>query len=184
MSGRGLLGGAATGMLLVALTGCVAAPPLPTTTAPPLTEGDGVPTPVSAPLVEVVVLQPGETFASTCADAPLTSDDPAVLYCPTDGASGTRVAPAEAMLAAWTGLAPGMQGLPAGDFSAGFALAHGFARHVADELARQFEIPAPTEESDAVRVADCFAGVWSWSADDRGLLEAGDIGECIDAYWR
>lgn len=99
---------------------------------------------LSAPLVEVVVLQPEETFASTCADAPLTSDDPAVLYCPTDGASGTLVARAEAMLAAWTGLAPGMQGLPAGDFSAGFALAHGFARHVA----------------------------------------AGDIGECIDAYWR
>jgi uncharacterized protein len=214
VTARTPFGGAAVGMLLLAVTACAgpAPEPLPTTTAAPLEVGDGVPAPaptladvdtlvravvadaeaywsaefaatgLAAPQVDVVVLQPGDTFTSGCSwdTEPLVlgSDSLTAIYCTADGASGTIIVPAEPMLGIWTGDAEGMTGA-AGDFAVGFVVGHEFGHHIADELAQQLGRPAPSTPAADEFLADCFAGVWTFDADGRGMLEAGDLEEAL-----
>lgn len=77
-----------------------------------------------------------------------------------------------------------------GDFAQAYVVAHEFGHHVQNELGistwvREQQSLNPSRRNDfSVRLelqADCLAGVWAASAEERGLLERGDTTEALDA---
>jgi predicted metalloprotease len=77
-----------------------------------------------------------------------------------------------------------------GDFAQAYVLAHEVGHHVQDTLGlearlRSAQRRAPSQEKAlSVRFelqADCFAGVWAHSTQQRKLLEAGDVEEALGA---
>ena len=77
----------------------------------------------------------------------------------------------------------------AGDFAQAYVIAHEVGHHVQDltgvlDQARRAQASASAEEGNAIQVrvelqADCYAGVWA--ANDRNLLEPGDVEEGMRA---
>ena len=81
-------------------------------------------------------------------------------------------------------------GASSGDFAQAYVVAHEFGHHVQGELGisawvRQQQQANPGLRNDySVRLelqADCLAGVWARSAEERGLLDRGDIAEALSA---
>jgi len=74
-----------------------------------------------------------------------------------------------------------------GDFARAYVIAHEVGHHIQNQanlLGRAQGPDAVGPAGNAVRVelqADCLAGVWAASANERGLLEVGDIEEGINA---
>jgi len=77
-----------------------------------------------------------------------------------------------------------------GDFAQAYVVAHEFGHHVQGELGisawvRQQQQRDPRQKnafSVALELqADCLAGVWARSAEERGLLDRGDIAEALSA---
>ncbi len=77
-----------------------------------------------------------------------------------------------------------------GDFAQAYVIAHEVGHHVQNQLGvssevRQRQQANPDQANDlSVRVelqADCFAGVWGWSALEEGLVEDGDLAEAMEA---
>ena len=77
-----------------------------------------------------------------------------------------------------------------GDFAQAYVVAHEIGHHVQNVLGverrvRQGQARDPAAENDiSVRMelqADCFAGVWAHSTNQRRLLEAGDVEEAMRA---
>ena len=77
-----------------------------------------------------------------------------------------------------------------GDFAQAYVLAHELGHHVqhllgTDTRVRQIEQANPSEANQlSVRVelqADCYAGVWAHSTDQRRMLEQGDVDEALNA---
>ena len=78
-----------------------------------------------------------------------------------------------------------------GDFARVYVLAHELGHHVQNLLGtstqvRQAQSGSSTEEANELSVrlelqADCYAGIWGHSAQERGLIEPGDIEEGLDA---
>jgi predicted metalloprotease len=77
-----------------------------------------------------------------------------------------------------------------GEFAQAYVLAHEIGHHVQKLLgiesrARQLQAQNPSQENQvSVRMelqADCFAGVWAHSTQQRGLLEAGDVDSALGA---
>jgi uncharacterized protein len=77
-----------------------------------------------------------------------------------------------------------------GDFAQAYVIAHELGHHVQhlqgiDERVRQFQRGNPDVANQmSVRMelqADCYAGVWAHSANQRGKLESGDIQEGLGA---
>jgi len=77
-----------------------------------------------------------------------------------------------------------------GDFARVYVLAHELGHHVQNLVGtsaqvRQEQQADPSSANDlSVRLelqADCYAGVWGSSAQDRGLIEPGDIAEGLGA---
>ena len=77
-----------------------------------------------------------------------------------------------------------------GDFAQAYVLAHEIGHHVqhllgVDERVRRIQQSDPRIANElSVRMelqADCYAGVWAHSANDRGKLEAGDMQEGLGA---
>jgi len=77
-----------------------------------------------------------------------------------------------------------------GDFAQAYVLAHELGHHVQhllgiDERMRQEQEERPDLRNDlSVRLelqADCFAGVWGHSTEQRNILEAGDADEALHA---
>ena len=77
-----------------------------------------------------------------------------------------------------------------GDFAQAYVVAHEIGHHVQNVLGverrvRQGQAQNPAAENDiSVRMelqADCFAGVWAHSTNQRRLLEAGDVEEAMRA---
>ena len=77
-----------------------------------------------------------------------------------------------------------------GDFARVYVLAHELGHHVQNllgdnERVRQEQAADPGRANElSVRLelqADCYAGVWGHSAQDRGLIEPGDLEEGLDA---
>lgn len=71
----------------------------------------------------------------------------------------------------------------AGDFAEAYVIAHEIGHHVQNQLGltRAAERGA---EGTSVRIelqADCFAGIWARSTQQRGLLEPGDVDEALRA---
>jgi uncharacterized protein len=77
-----------------------------------------------------------------------------------------------------------------GDLAAQYIVAHEYGHHVQNLLgisdeAAQAQAARPAE-ANAISVAlelqaDCFAGAWARSADDRGLLDQGEVNEALNA---
>lgn len=77
-----------------------------------------------------------------------------------------------------------------GDFAQAYVVAHEFGHHVQNELGistwvRQEQQANPQQKNDysvALELqADCLAGVWALSAQQRGMLDRGDIAEALSA---
>ena len=77
-----------------------------------------------------------------------------------------------------------------GDFAQAYVLAHELGHHVqhllgTDARVRQLQESNPSEANQlSVRVelqADCYAGVWAHSTDQRRLLSSGDVDEALNA---
>lgn len=77
-----------------------------------------------------------------------------------------------------------------GDFAQAYVLAHELGHHVqhllgTDARVRQIEQSNPSEANQlSVRLelqADCYAGVWAHSTDQRRILEQGDVDEALNA---
>ena len=77
-----------------------------------------------------------------------------------------------------------------GDFAQAYVIAHEVGHHVqhlrgtSDEVHRLQRSDPEQANPLSVRLelqADCYAGVWGSSAQDRGLIEPGDIDEGLDA---
>lgn len=78
----------------------------------------------------------------------------------------------------------------AGDFAQAYVLAHELGHHVqhllgTDAKVRQAQESNPSADNElSVRLelqADCYAGVWAHSTDQRKLLSAGDVDEALNA---
>jgi hypothetical protein len=77
-----------------------------------------------------------------------------------------------------------------GDLAAQYIVAHEYGHHVQNltgvsDQVRQAQAAQP-DRANAYSVAlelqaDCFAGAWARSAEDRGLLEPGDLEEALNA---
>ncbi|MCO5730370.1 neutral zinc metallopeptidase [Rhizobium sp. SSA_523] len=78
-----------------------------------------------------------------------------------------------------------------GDFAQAYVIAHEVGHHVQNligVLPKFNEMRRTMSEADANRMsvrvelqADCFAGVWGKSTEQRGLLEQGDLDEALNA---
>ena len=77
-----------------------------------------------------------------------------------------------------------------GDFAQAYVLAHELGHHVQNLLGISTKVrraqQAEPSEANALSVrlelqADCFAGVWGHSTDQRGILEKGDVEEGLAA---
>jgi predicted metalloprotease len=77
-----------------------------------------------------------------------------------------------------------------GDFAQAYVIAHEIGHHIQTlrgTSERVHKAPRSQQEGAgglSVRLelqADCFAGVWAFSSNQRGLLEAGDIDEALGA---
>ncbi len=77
-----------------------------------------------------------------------------------------------------------------GDFAQAYVLAHELGHHVqhlvgTDARVRQLQESNPSSANElSVRLelqADCFAGVWAHSTDQRKLLQQGDVDEALNA---
>jgi hypothetical protein len=78
-----------------------------------------------------------------------------------------------------------------GDFAQAYVIAHEVGHHVQtllgiEDQVRQAQQQASQRDANALSVmmelqADCFAGVWAHEANQRGLLEVGDVEEALNA---
>jgi len=77
-----------------------------------------------------------------------------------------------------------------GDFARAYVIAHELGHHVqhllgTDARVRQLQEARPSEANQlSVRLelqADCYAGVWGHSTDQRQMLERGDVDEALSA---
>jgi uncharacterized protein len=72
-----------------------------------------------------------------------------------------------------------------GDFAQAYVIAHEVGHHVQNLIgAMQNSVPGETQNQQSVRVelqADCFAGVWGYSARDTLAIDQTDLGEAIVA---
>jgi len=77
-----------------------------------------------------------------------------------------------------------------GEFAQAYVIAHEYGHHVQDLLGIEARVRQAQEEhpqkQNALSVAlelqaDCFAGIWANSTEQRHLLEAGDIDEALGA---
>jgi predicted metalloprotease len=68
-----------------------------------------------------------------------------------------------------------------GDFAQAYVIAHEVGHHVQNVLNLMERVE---NREDSIRLelqADCFAGVWGYTAEKRGLLDPGDVQEGLDA---
>jgi predicted metalloprotease len=78
-----------------------------------------------------------------------------------------------------------------GDFAQAYVIAHEVGHHVQNQLGimeqvRRAQIGLDQVDANRLSVmqelqADCFAGVWGYSANQEGILEQGDVEEALNA---
>ncbi|EFL91043.1 neutral zinc metallopeptidase [Ahrensia sp. R2A130] len=78
-----------------------------------------------------------------------------------------------------------------GDFAQAYVIAHEVGHHVQNVIGvlpkfnrQRGQMSKEAANAMSVRVelqADCFAGIWAYYTDQKGLLEAGDIDEALNA---
>lgn len=140
------------------------------------------------PYVTYVIVEPGEEYVSACDDSTtITSDFANAFYCSADennGEPGAIWLPLETFTQMWNGDIFGRQSAEAGDFAAAVVVAHEFGHHIQDELRTQFRLPQIEDGNgdkivERELIADCFAGVWAYSAYEDGELEDNDLDEAV-----
>ncbi len=67
-----------------------------------------------------------------------------------------------------------------GDFAQAYVIGHELGHHV-QNLYGRLDSGSNKESIEVELQADCLAGVWARDAEKRGLLEAGDLAEALDA---
>lgn len=126
------------------------------------------------PMVGYQLIDPGQSFTSTCRDQgkalAVKSDHPNAFFCATDsviGSDGRRyqglvILPVLTFQKMWQGDVFGRQSQPINDndFAAAFIVAHEFGHHVQDELAKQEPSMRRLTGDNPELIADCFAGIW------------------------
>ena len=73
-----------------------------------------------------------------------------------------------------------------GDFAQAYVIAHEIGHHVQNVLGTDERVKSDRRGADSASVrlelqADCYAGVWAKAAEQRNLLETGDIDEALGA---
>jgi uncharacterized protein len=73
-----------------------------------------------------------------------------------------------------------------GEFAQAYVLAHEIGHHVQNILGIERRVGANSRGADSASVhlelqADCFAGIWAHSTQQRGLLEKGDVDSALGA---
>jgi uncharacterized protein len=73
-----------------------------------------------------------------------------------------------------------------GEFAQAYVLAHEIGHHVQNILGIERRVGANSRGADSASVhlelqADCFAGIWAHSTQQRGLLEKGDVESALGA---
>jgi uncharacterized protein len=69
----------------------------------------------------------------------------------------------------------------AGDFAQAYVIAHEFGHHVQNLLGISDKVQSREDSIKLELQADCLAGVWGNTAEDRKLLERGDLQEALNA---
>ena len=69
----------------------------------------------------------------------------------------------------------------AGDFAQAYVIAHEFGHHVQNILGINEKVQSREDGIKLELQADCLAGVWGYTAQQRGLLEPGDVDEALNA---
>jgi predicted metalloprotease len=70
----------------------------------------------------------------------------------------------------------------AGDFAQAYVIGHEFGHHVQHILGTDARAHGDSASSVALELqADCYAGVWGYTAQQRGILETGDVQEALGA---
>jgi predicted metalloprotease len=69
----------------------------------------------------------------------------------------------------------------AGDFAQAYVIAHEFGHHVQNLLGISDKVQSREDSIKLELQADCLAGVWGNTAEDRRLLERGDLAEALNA---
>ena len=125
-----------------------------------------------------LVLFAGAVSTGGCGDAP-SSVGP--FYCPADQKAYIDLSFFKELQSRF--------GAP-GDFARVYVLAHELGHHVqnvlgtSDQVRRAQQADPGSQNELSVRLelqADCYAGIWGHSAQDRGLIEPGDIEEGLGA---
>ncbi len=126
-----------------------------------------------------LVLFSGGVSTAGCGDAPASVGP---FYCPADSKAYIDLSFFKELQSRF--------GAP-GDFARVYVLAHELGHHVQNVLGtssevRQQQQGASQEQANELSVrlelqADCYAGLWGHSAQDRGLIEPGDIEEGLGA---
>jgi predicted metalloprotease len=126
-----------------------------------------------------LVLFSGAVSTGGCGNAPASVGP---FYCPADSKTYIDLSFFKQLQSQY--------GAP-GDFARVYVLAHELGHHVQNVVGtsgevRQQQQGAGQAEANELSVrlelqADCYAGIWGHSAQDRGLIEPGDIDEGLDA---
>lgn len=141
---------------------------------------------LTEPFVSYYVVPAGQQYTSSCGMT-ITTDHPNAYYCPTDvdgDFTGAIWLPLETFMKMWNGDIFGRQAIQTGDFAAAAVIAHEFGHHIQDELETQLKLP-PIKAADGSKIAereliaDCFSGVWAYSAYESGYLEGTDVEEAV-----
>ncbi|MBL8160101.1 neutral zinc metallopeptidase [Candidatus Saccharibacteria bacterium] len=143
------------------------------------------------PGVTYHVITPGDTTAvSVCVPGGyIPADYNNAFYCDQDydaatGYQGKLFLPLQTFVNMWGGSIFGRPSLQAGDFAAATVEAHEFGHHIQAELQAQLNLP-PIQGPGGVRIkekeliADCFAGVWAYTAYYSQYLEGTDVEEAV-----
>jgi predicted metalloprotease len=68
-----------------------------------------------------------------------------------------------------------------GDFAEAYVIAHELGHHMQNLRGRLNKSSAGVEQIPVELQADCMAGAWARDAENRGLLEVGDVDEALNA---
>jgi predicted metalloprotease len=146
---------------------------------------------MAEPMVNYTIVQSGETLTSQCKlgnSYQWTSTTPNAMFCPQDDKTlngqfydGTVWLPVQTFASMWSGNIFGRQAnAGAGDFAAAALAAHEYGHKVQEQLSGIYGTPAPLNPQLEL-IADCFTGVWAYTAFSQDKLSRDDLEVALHA---